>query len=145
LERGVLQHRQVLGLVALLERQFATHMAGEDKVLFPELESVLPEAETALRPLRAEHEELRAMLRRLQKTLKARPGKTRDERISVETRDLVDLLRIHVRKEEAIVLSVAEQVLTPREVEALDARIRFFLEPGTRPRGPEGARQGDRL
>ena len=150
LERGLLRRTRsdpekdqaLLALTALLERQFATHMAGEDRVLFPELEPVLPRGEAALAPLRAEHEELRAMLARLQKTLRRRAGAGRDEEIAVQARDLIDLLRLHIRKEE-IVLGVAERVLTPAEIEALDARVREIPAPPTRS-GRPGARPGGR-
>jgi len=132
--RALMQERdrELLELVAMLERQFATHMAAEDQVLFPELERVLPQGHAAVEPLRAEHEELRAMLQRLGKTLREPARAVRDEQISVQARDLIDLLRIHIRKEESIVLNVAEKVLTPREIDALEARIRPIALPGGR-------------
>ena len=156
LERGVLRtprdagpvasdperDRALLDLVAHLERQFATHMAGEDQVLFPQLSPLLPQGDAALEPLRADHEELRAMLARLQNTLKQPAGAARDEEIGVQARDLVDLLRLHIRKEE-IVLGVAERVLTPPEIEALDRSIRALPElptPSGRPRSRPGGR-----
>ena len=140
LERGLLRTRPpskdqdhvIRNLIAHLERQFATHMAGEDRVLFPELTPVLPSGESSLAPLRAEHEELRAMLERLQQTLRRRPGSARDEEITIQVRDLIDLLRLHIRKEE-IVLGVAERVLTPREIDGLEARVRALTHsPGGR-------------
>ena len=132
LERGALRKQDIADLVAHLERQFATHMAGEDRVLFPELAPVLPSGESSLAPLRAEHEELRAMLERLQQTLRRRPGSARDEEITIQVRDLIDLLRLHIRKEE-IVLGVAERVLTPREIDGLEARVRALTHsPGGR-------------
>lgn len=109
--------------LALMDRQFATHMAGEDDVLFPALLEALPEAKASIAPLTMEHAELRDMLERLKATL-AEPGQAdRDEQLAVELRDFIDLLRIHIRKEEAVVISVAERVLRPREVEALAARM----------------------
>jgi hemerythrin-like domain-containing protein len=155
LERGVLRakrgarapstaerDRALLDLIGHLTRQFATHMAGEDRVLFPELQPLLPRGEAALDPLREEHEEMRAMLIRLQETLRRRAGAARDEEIVVQARDLIDLLRLHIRKEE-ILLGVAERVLTPPEIEALDARIRALPEFTTRAGRPE-ARPGGR-
>ena len=112
------------GVVAMLERQFATHMAAEDEILFPALVEALPQTRATLDPLHAEHGELRTMLVRLDATLREPRSATRDEQITVQVRDLVDLLRIHIRKEEAIVLSVAERVLAPREVQALEERMR---------------------
>ena len=132
--------RTILDLTQMLERQFSTHMAGEDRVLFPELEPVLPRGEAALAPLRAEHEELRAMLDRLQKTLRRRRDAARDEEIVIQIRDLIDLLRLHIRKEE-IVLGVAERVLTSAEIEALETRVRA-LTPSPTPSGRPGGRPG---
>ncbi len=134
--------RELLALVAMLDRQFATHMAAEDLVLFPELERVLPQGQAAVEPLRAEHEDLREMLRRLEKTLRKPARAARDEQIAVQVRDLIDLLRIHIRKEESIVLNVAERVLTPREIDALDARIRLIARSGAAPSAPSGIQGG---
>jgi hemerythrin-like domain-containing protein len=95
-------------------------MRAEDEVLFPALVAALPAARDSVRPLVAEHRELRAMLAALLE-LVARPGSpARDEQIAVQVRDLADLLRIHIRKEEAVVLSIAERVLTPAEQAGLD-------------------------
>src|SRR5690349_3064826 len=139
---GAAWDRTILDLTQMLERQFSTHMAGEDRVLFPELMPVLPRGEAALAPLRAEHEELRAMLDRLQNTLRRRPDAARDEEVVIQIRDLIDLLRLHIRKEE-IVLGVAERVLTPTEIEALEARVRALTAsppPSGRPDGRPGGR-----
>jgi len=108
---------------ALMEEQFATHMAAEDDVLYPALLETLPEARVSIGPLAAEHLELRDMLARLTATFLEPVGPDRDEQIAVQLRDFIDLLRIHIRKEEAVVISVAERVLRPREVEALAARM----------------------
>jgi hemerythrin-like domain-containing protein len=136
--------RELRALIAMLERQFATHMAAEDQVLYPQLTQVLPQCEAAVAPLRAEHDELRAMLHRLAKTLREPPGPTRDEQIAVQARDLIDLLRLHIRKEESIVLSVAERVLTPLEIDALEARIRTIVPAAAKRRGSGVPRQGGR-
>jgi len=98
-------------LVALLEQQFATHMRVEDDALFPALIEVLPEAGGSIAPLRDEHDELRSMLGGLARLLAQPIGPERDEQVAVQVIDLVDLLRIHVRKEEAVVFRVAERVL----------------------------------
>lgn len=110
-------------LLALMERQFATHMAAEDDVLFPSLLEALPEAKASVEPLVTEHAELRDMSERLTATLDETDPSDREEQLAVQVRDFIDLLRIHIRKEEAVVISVAERVLRPREVEALAARM----------------------
>ena len=110
-------------LVALLARQFGSHMAAEDEVLYPALMNALPETRASIEPLRADHGALRMMLADLEEAMRQEPGEMRDEQIVVQVRDLVDLLRIHIRKEEALVIGVAERVLQPAEVEALSVRM----------------------
>ncbi len=129
---------------AFMEEQFATHMAAEDEVLYPALLEALPEARVSIGPLASEHREMRDMLARLTATLAEPPGPDRGEQIAVQLRDFIDLLRIHIRKEEALVISVAERVLRPREVELLATRmsrgIREARHPGP-PSGQKGARE----
>jgi hemerythrin-like domain-containing protein len=43
--------------------------------------------------------------------------------VAVQLRDFVDLLRIHIRKEEVVVFRVAERALAPDAVAALAARM----------------------
>jgi iron-sulfur cluster repair protein YtfE (RIC family) len=113
---------RIRGLVALLERQFATHMAAEDEVLFPTLARGLDDGPALVAPLHDEHAELQAMLATLTTTLDRPPGSARDEQIVVQLRDLSDLLRIHIRKEETLVFGIADRVLRPSERAALAAR-----------------------
>jgi hemerythrin-like domain-containing protein len=112
---------------------FESHMRAEDDGLFPTLLEALPQAMANVEPLRAEHATLRTMLAQLAATIEEPAGAERDEQIGVQMKDLIDLVRIHIRKEEALVISVAERVLRPREVEALAARMS---------RGERGARTG---
>jgi hemerythrin-like domain-containing protein len=109
--------------LAVMDRQFGTHMAAEDEVLFPALLEALPETRGSIGPLETEHAELRDMLKRLESTLAEPDPSDRDEQVAVQVRDFIDLLRIHIRKEEAVVIRVAERVLRPREVQALAARM----------------------
>lgn len=111
------------GALGLMEEQFATHMAAEDEVLYPALLETLPESRVSVDPLAGEHLELRDMLTRLLATLAEPAGPDRDEQVVVQMRDFIDLLRIHIRKEEALVISVAERVLRPREIELLTERM----------------------
>jgi hemerythrin-like domain-containing protein len=112
--------RQVLGHLA---RQFQTHMAAEDEVLYPALAEALPVARPSMEPLIADHGALRMMLADLQQELDEPASDARNELIGVQLRDLADLLRIHIRKEEAVVFTIAERALSPKEMEALAARI----------------------
>lgn len=106
-----------------MRRQFDTHMAAEDEVLYPALQEALPQTVANIGLLRGEHDTLRTMLAQLEATIAGAACPERDEQLAVQIRDFVDLLRIHIRKEEALVISVAERVLRPREVEALAARM----------------------
>lgn len=126
----------------MLARQFETHMAAEDEILYPALAESLPQTRVSLEPLRADHAALRAMLIALRRLLAAPAGKARDEQIGVQLRDFVDLLRIHIRKEEAVVIGVAERVLQPREVEALAARMVSGRSEGTASGGARGKGEG---
>lgn len=112
-----------LRVLDMLAKQFDTHMAAEDEILFPVLIDALPQTRLSIEPLLAEHAALRDMLRALKGMIDAPPGEARDEQIGIQLRDFVDLLRIHIRKEEVVVISVAERVLRPREVEAFAARM----------------------
>lgn len=114
----------VHSIVAEIGRQFGTHMAAEDDVLFPAMAGAFPEACGTLEPLSGDHEELRVLLAELTATLAAAPGRGRNERLGVLTRDFVDLLRLHIRREELVVFQVACRVLTERDVEELARRLR---------------------
>jgi hypothetical protein len=120
------RHPEVRKIVARLGRQFATHMAAEEFSLFPALAQVLPDSRASLEPLCAEHAELRALLASLATLLDASETAEREEQFVVQWRDLAALLRIHVRKEEAVVFRVAERILTPREL----ARVKTLRFPG---------------
>jgi len=122
---GAAPHADLQRLVRMLQRQFDTHMRAEEDALFPALAEAMPEGRGSITPLRAEHAELRSMLAALAQLLAQPPAPARDEQVEVQVRDLVDLLRIHVRKEEAVVFSVAERVLP----ESTLLRIAECLEP----------------
>jgi hemerythrin-like domain-containing protein len=110
-------------VLALLGRQFQTHMAAEDEVLYPALAEALPVARPSMEPLIADHGALRMMLADLEQELGEPASDARNEQMGVQLRDLADLLRIHIRKEEAVVFTIAERALTPKELEALAARL----------------------
>lgn len=120
---GVGETEALLEALALFRDQFTEHVAVEDEVLFPALVEALPETRQSVTPLEGEHAELRDMLARLSATLDEPSGTDRDEQVGVQLRDFIDLLRIHLRKEEALVIRVAERVLRPRDVQALAARM----------------------
>lgn len=116
-------------LATHLERQFATHMAAEERVLFPALRAAFPEGRGTLDPLTADHAEMRQMLVDLCGLLDRSPGAARDEQLLVLARDLSDLLRLHIRKEESVVFDVAERVLSRAELDAMAAGLESFRNP----------------
>jgi hemerythrin-like domain-containing protein len=115
-------------VLALLASQFATHMAAEDAVLYPALEGAFPAGRTTLEALRADHAELRLMLATLLQWLAAPPSGARNEQLQVVLRDFVDLLRLHIHREESAVFDVASRVLSNTEAEALARRIAPLVE-----------------
>lgn len=146
------QHRAMLERLALFERQlrrparrspvavaafrtlarwlaggFAAHMAAEDGVLYPALARELPELTLTLEPLRADHLELASMTASLGRQLGAPASAERDEQLAVLGRDIVDLLRLHIRTEEHSVFDWSERVLPPATLRVLRARLSRFL------------------
>jgi hemerythrin-like domain-containing protein len=134
-----------LRVLDMLAKQFETHMAAEDEILFPTLIEALPQTRLSIEPLLADHAALRDMLQALQRLIDAPPGEARDEQIGVQLRDFVDLLRIHIRKEELIVISVAERVLRPNEVEAFAARMASGRPDQGRASNDSARRKGEGL
>jgi hemerythrin-like domain-containing protein len=115
--------RALPGLLALLEAEFASHMAVEDEFLYPALIAALPAAAGSVEPLFTEHGELRQMLARLIATLREAPGPDRSEQLRVQIHDVAELLRLHIRKEESLVFRLAPQLLTPSEIAAVSSRL----------------------
>ena len=64
------------------------------------------------------------MLEALQRRVEQPATAERDEQLAVQTCDFVDLLRIHVRKEEAVVFRVAERVLEPADLREVAIRMK---------------------
>jgi len=120
-------------LVPVLERQFATHMAAEDAVLYPAMAAALPACRTTLEPLAADHLELRLMLATLGQRLAEAASPVRDEQVRVLARDLVDLLRLHIHREEAAVFDLAARVLSPAESRELARRVAPYLQASSVP------------
>lgn len=114
-------------LVSRLDRQFASHMTAEDALLYPLLGDLLPEARVTLAPLAEDHVELRCLLASLARTLERRAGVARDEQLAVQVRDLIDLLRLHIHREETAVFEMAERILDPRAARALSHRLAEFV------------------
>ena len=114
-------------VVEVFARQFATHMTAEDALLYPWLGETLPESRITLDALGADHSELRSLLSGIAQGLAQRAGRKRDEQLRVQLRDFVDLLRLHIRREESAVFEVADRILSPTEARELARRLQHFV------------------
>ena len=129
------------GFAAHLARQFATHMRAEDEVLYPALARGMNNGADLVAPLHVEHAELNAMLESLQAALAAPASAWRDEQLVVQLRDFIDLLRIHIRKEETLLFGVAERLLEPDDLSELES-LRHTGRTGKRQPAPSTHRKG---
>ncbi len=101
-------------IVAAIDADFTECIRSEDGDIFPRLVATVPAALNSISPLLDEHTELREMVARLSATLGEQHSEERDEQIVVQVRDLVDLFRIHMRKEESVVSRLREYILAQR-------------------------------
>lgn len=129
---------RALGATAdFLSDAFDAHLAVEDGVLFPALLEQLPELAGTLEALREEHAEIRATTRGLVTLLGYASTPERDEQLAVLGRDLTDLLRLHIGKEERLVLDWSGRVLPApirRDLEQQVARVLDTAVPRNRMR-----------
>ena len=114
-------------IVAILGRQFATHMTAEDALLYPWLAETLPESRVSIAELSDDHVELRSLLSGIATAMTQPPARRRNEQIRVQLRDFVDLLRLHIRREETAVFEVADRILRPAEARELSQRLDHFV------------------
>jgi hypothetical protein len=121
--RGVPEEAVLRGAVELLAVQFATHMAAEESMLYPAVLMAFPAGRATLEALRADHAELRMMLATISRGLAASASAGGDEQLQVVLRDFIDLLRLHIHREESAVFDVASRVLSTHEAEELARRI----------------------
>ena len=87
-------------------------LLDEDRLLYPLVAAACPALRQTLTTLTEEHAELRAMLASFSGPLAAPAFLGRDERIDVLLRDFIDLLRLHIQREESIVFTVVSRALT---------------------------------
>jgi hemerythrin-like domain-containing protein len=133
---GVLgtQHREVLarleeveskmggesvdGFAAYLSDEVAYHFRLEEEALFPILGRHLGTEAGPLAVMNAEHEEFRALLARLQSSMGA--GQIGEQEACA--RELIELLRAHIAKEDGVLFPMAERLLSPTERAELASR-----------------------
>ncbi len=139
IEAGLLWPKRVAGggallleRVARLEQRFGAHMTSEERVWFPRFVALSPQLGSILDGLRADHEELRSMLIALGVRLGRPEARERDEQHVVLARDLVDLLRLHMRKEEVLLFPLIPHALAS----AAPGRASPQSSPETEPNPP---------
>ena len=114
---GILRRRANARAAALeLAARLGAHLSGE-----AEAESLLgagPGTSAAIGALRGEHQELRTMLAALVRAIDEAAASRRDEQVAVQLRDLVDLVRIHLRKEQILVLAASPAAARARRKES---------------------------
>ena len=69
-------------IVAILGRQFATHMTAEDALLYPWLAETLPESRVSIAELSDDHVELRSLLSGIATAMTQPPARRRNEQRS---------------------------------------------------------------
>ena len=124
--------RPLLTLARYLAGPFAAQLAVEEGVLYPALVQHLPELAQVLEPLLEDHAEIRDMARSLQLFLAQPSQAKRDEQLLVLGRDLIDLLRLHISREERSALDWSERVLATPVRDDLARRIARILSSGSR-------------
>jgi hemerythrin-like domain-containing protein len=119
--------RAFRSLARWLTGAFTVHVSAEEGVLYPALIRELPELALTLEPLRADHAELDHMAHSMTRLLAVVRSPARDEQLVVLGRDLVDLMRLHIRHEERSVLDWCERVLPPDTLRELQGRLSRVL------------------
>ena len=104
--------------------------AVEGAVLFPALIQQLPELALALEALLDDHVEFRDMTRSFAVLLEQANAPNRAEQLVVLGRDLTDLLRLHIHKQERLILNWSERVLPAPVLAEVGAGL--SLSPNTR-------------
>ncbi len=105
-------------LAAYLDREVLVHFALEEEALFPILARHLPPAGGPLAVMDAEHQEFRSLLGALRGAVRAGDG----EQGRARARDLIELLRGHIAKEDRVLFPMARQMLSGDEQREVDAR-----------------------
>lgn len=116
------QHQAVAQFAAFLEGDVLAHFGIEEQALFPVLGRHLPPSGGPLAVMNAEHESFRDLLHGLGSAVRDGDG----ERERACARNIIDLLRAHIAKEDNVLFPMAMRLLSPdeqREVDALAAGI----------------------
>jgi hemerythrin-like domain-containing protein len=121
---GEHDERTLRAMHRYLAEAFGSHLAFEERVVFPALLEQLPELTRTLAVLHAEHETLGELRQQLSELLAQPRTPRRTEQLGVLGRDLADLMRLHIQKEQRAVLDWSERVLAEPARAELERRLR---------------------
>ncbi len=110
--------------IRFFHNNLATHFRAEQEVLFPLIHSTLPQAESLLDTLIAEHAAMRTQVGALEQTA---PD---TETLTAQLKAFGDLLERHVRCEERELFPLFEAHFPENEAERLGAAIAQFIGEG---------------
>ena len=105
-----------------LVQEVAHHFEIEEQALFPLLGRHLSSEQGPLAVMNAEHASFRELLQRLRDGLDS----GRAEQAQECARDIIDLLRAHIVKEDHVLFPMAARLLSPEELQEVDARAMAF-------------------
>jgi hemerythrin-like domain-containing protein len=103
---------------AYLDDEVARHFALEEQALFPLLARHLSQAQGPLAVMNAEHATFRDLLARLTDALRAGDRAAQ----LADVRELIELLRAHIAKEDSVLFPMAARLLNPAERDELNRR-----------------------
>jgi hemerythrin-like domain-containing protein len=105
-------------VLAFYSTHLARHFRAEEEVLFPLLQSLVPESRPIIDQLLREHEQIRSAVKQLEKAAGA----------AKILFDLGDALERHIRKEERELFPLFEQRVDNVEAEAAGDKIKAILK-----------------
>jgi len=115
---GAGENAALAPFASYLAQEVAHHFEIEEQALFPLLAGHIGSEQGPLAVMNAEHASFRELLRQLSDDLDSgRPGQAQQY-----AREIVDLLRGHIAKEDQVLFPMAARLLSPEELQEVDAR-----------------------
>lgn len=112
-------------------REFADkcHHAKEERLLFEKMvERGMPSESGPIAVMLHEHEDGRAHVRSIGELAKEKQGESVRRELVRHLREYVDLLTQHIQKEDSILYPMADDLLTPEDIEFLEEGFREVEE-----------------
>jgi iron-sulfur cluster repair protein YtfE (RIC family) len=105
-------------LLGFYDRNLVSHFRAEEEILFPLLQSLVPESRQLVDELSRDHEQIRSAVHRLKNS----------SGLSKVIFDLGDLLERHVRREERELFPLFEKHTSKNEAQIAGEKIKAILE-----------------